>query len=91
MKDERLKDLSVDADGRLWFEPVPGLKAEVVSDAECARADFVVCAPVSYFGDDVHTTCAFCGAAIVHRPYMPSGPPKICVACMLQTCQKEES
>ena len=59
------------------------ITVNVGTPEECEAVDFVVCGPVSYFGDDIHTTCALCGAAIVHRPYVPVTPLKICVGCML--------
>ncbi len=57
----------------------------VTSDEECDKADFVVCATTGFFDDDIHAACAHCGASIVHRPYVPPSPPKICLDCwMLQ-------
>lgn len=88
MSADPLKGLSVDTDGRLWFELMPGVKAEVVSDAEAEAVDFVVCGPISYFSDDIHTTCAFCGTPIVHRPNAPSGPPKVCMPCAIETAKR---
>ena len=41
---------------------------------------YCVCGPRGYFRDDVHTRCA-CGAAIVHRPYVPASYVKICIDC----------
>ncbi len=51
------------------------------TDEECEACEFVICGPKSFFDDDVHTTCANCGAAIVHRPYVPTAPTKICMDC----------
>ncbi|HEU01315.1 hypothetical protein LCGC14_0795550 [marine sediment metagenome] len=65
----------------------PDLKAlidrigRVGTTAECEEADFVICGVDSFFDDDIHTKCSHCGAAIVHRPYVPKTPRKICVAC----------
>jgi hypothetical protein len=59
-----------------------GHEVIIASPAECEQADFVVCGPVSYFPDDVHTTCAFCATPIVHRPHAPVLPPKICFECL---------
>lgn len=64
-------------------EIVPGFFVNIASEAEAERADFVACGPRSYFSDDVHTTCARCLGAIVHRPSAPKRPPKVCVACAL--------
>lgn len=60
---------------------IAGLDVEIASDEECERATFVICGPTSYFVDDVHTTCAFCEVPVVHRPYAPKAPPKICMRC----------
>lgn len=62
---------------------IDGIPGTVVSEAECEAADYVVCGPTSHFADDVHTTCSSCDAAIVHRPYAPLRPPKICVECFI--------
>lgn len=60
-----------------------GLNVEVVTEAAAERATVVVCGPISYFADDVHSHCSSCGTAIVHRPSVPLLPPKICVECAL--------
>ena len=86
MSGKRDDDLEVDAQGRAFFTAA-GIRAEVVTTEEAAQATFVICGPVSYFPDDVHTLCAYCGAGIVHRPYIPAGPTKICMACMVKTTQ----
>ncbi len=57
------------------------IEVDVASEAECEQAQFCVCGSVGYFPDDVHTTCAGCGTAIVHRPYAPKAPPKVCPRC----------
>jgi len=44
------------------------------------RRPICVCGPVSYFADDVHTTCG-CGAPIVHRPYVSAEAIKVCIGC----------
>lgn len=64
-----------------------GLDVNVVSDAACEHANYVVCGNESHFPDDVHTLCS-CGAAIVHRPYAPTRPPKICLACYITLAAK---
>lgn len=77
------------ADDKRETVTINGVTAIVGTPEECEQADFVVCAPVSYFADDVHTTCAYCQTPIVHRPYAPVTPTKICFRCMLQIVQKE--
>lgn len=54
---------------------------KVGTEEECEAADFVICANVGFFDDDVVATCSHCGAAIVHRPHVPKRPPKICMRC----------
>lgn len=57
---------------------------EAISPAEAETVDYVVCAPADFptpFTGNVKTVCAACGAAIMHRPYAPKRPPKVCVAC----------
>ncbi len=61
-------------------------RIQVVSDEEAAKADFVVCCTAdmpSPFTDNVMATCAFCATAIIHRPYMPKEPLKICIECAM--------
>ena len=65
-------------------------RVKVVSAEEAEEADVVVCGPTSHFGDDVHTFCSRCGADIVHRPYVPKKPPKVCMSCAT-TMAKEEN
>jgi len=43
----------------------------------------VVCGPTSYFGDDVKTKCALCGAEVFHRPHVPDGK-RVCCACVVK-------
>lgn len=66
---------------------------EVVSDAEAAKADFVVClrkgddghVPEQIRSTNVVAPCALgCGHLIVHRPYMPRNVQKICLPCALE-------
>lgn len=54
---------------------------KIIDAAAAERATFVVCGPANDFTDNVETTCAECGAAIVHRPYAPKAPIKICLRC----------
>lgn len=62
---------------------IAGIEVTVASEEECEKAAAVVCGPNSYFADDVRAQCEACGAAIVHRPYVPKGPPKICMQCWM--------
>jgi hypothetical protein len=63
-------------------------KVKVHSQAECERADVVVClranAGGTRFPDDVHAQCSRCGSEITHRPHVPAAP-KICVECWADT------
>lgn len=43
----------------------------------CMRAD----QDPGTFRDNLTGVCTHCGAAIIYRPYMPAGIPKICVEC----------
>jgi hypothetical protein len=77
-------ELEVDqATGRTYTR-LAGIRVEIADAEQCERATFVVCGPVSNFQDDVHTLCALCGAGIVHRPYAPKTPPKICLTCAIR-------
>jgi len=84
-------ELQVDPITGQSFTTIGGHRVEVRDAVECEKATFVVCVPAaeSKFMDNVHTTCAFCGAAIVHRPHVPKTPPKICLDCMLKLERRE--
>lgn len=41
----------------------------------------IACGGTSSFADDRSTTCADCGAPIVHRPHVPEPSTKVCMAC----------
>lgn len=59
---------------------------QVVSPSEAEKADYVVCCRLgspTIFSDNAYGQCTHCGHASFFRPYMPKGPPKICVECML--------
>jgi hypothetical protein len=62
---------------------IAGIPVTIATDEDCERADWVVCAEVSYFADDVHTTCSACRRPVVHRWYAPKTPPKICARCFI--------
>lgn len=68
-------------------------KIRVAPEEECEKADYVVCGKpgFSLFEDDIHTTCSKCGAEIIHRPYAPVKPPKICLECLFVHIEKEKS
>lgn len=62
---------------------IGGLPVTVTSLKECAKATYVVCGNESHFPDDVKAICALCQADVVHRPYVPDGPMKICLDCFM--------
>ena len=64
---------------------IHGVPIELVSPEEAEKATFVVCGTPEYstMPDDVHTRCAACDKPIIHRPYAPKTPPKICIQCMM--------
>lgn len=35
------------------------------------------------FKDNLDGVCSMCGHAIVYRPTVPKGPPKVCVECIV--------
>lgn len=51
----------------------------------------VVCGPVSYFRDDVRTTCARCWAPIVHRPHVPADYERVCLSCAVSDLRAARS
>lgn len=60
------------------------LPIRIGSMEECAHAEFMICGTVSFFADDVQTTCSACQRHIYHRPYMPLNLTKLCVYCVVQ-------
>jgi hypothetical protein len=82
MSGKRADDIQVDANGQPFVE-IAGIKARVVDELEAETCSAVVCGNTSFFADDVRATCSGCGAAIVHRPYVPKTPPKICHQCFV--------
>jgi hypothetical protein len=82
MSGTRDHDVKVDPLTGQPYVEIGGLRAFIGTEAECAAAEFVVCGWHSYFPDDIWTTCARCGRAICHRPYIPTTPPKICAECL---------
>jgi len=75
--------LQVDANGDPYVK-VGGLKVYLASMPECEQAGLAVCGAVSFFDDDVWTTCADCGHRICHRPDVPAAPLKICPGCLVK-------
>lgn len=63
---------------------IDGLSVQVLDEAEAARVERVVCASTSDRVDDVRTHCGLCGAPIIHRPYVPALPMKVCVTCSVR-------
>ena len=71
------------------------LPMEMVSAEEAEQANAVVCVRAGeeaehYKRDNVYTNCAWCGAAITHRPHVPAKPVKVCVECMIQKIQGDQ-
>ena len=60
------------------------LPIKIVDQDEAEEADMVVClrlgAP-SPFTDNLVSPCADCGHPVIHRPHVPSRPPKVCLEC----------
>lgn len=58
---------------------------KIVSDEEAETVDAVVCLRVgtpTVFTNNETGVCSRCGHAIFFRPYVPKGPPKICMECL---------
>lgn len=66
----------------------PKVLPEAFSEAEAC--DLVVCglAGDSSFTDNVFTSCAICGTAIMHRPYAPKKPLKVCMRCAVERAER---
>jgi len=66
----------------------PFATVEVVSDEECERANYVVCALVrdepSPVPNSYQTSCCECFRLIWVSPYSPLTPPKVCIECAAQ-------
>lgn len=80
----RKPHLTVDPDGTPFLESDDGrLRAQIVEPADAEEAHFMMCAPpwASTHADDVITQCDGCGQPIVHRPHVPTRPPKLCLRC----------
>jgi hypothetical protein len=84
-------EIQVDPATGAAFTTIGGVRVEIATEEECEAATVVVCGPDSHFPDDVHTLCAFCGAGVVHRPYAPKAPPKICITCAAAMAARKES
>jgi hypothetical protein len=72
-----------------------GIPVQIGSEEECEATDFVVCVPRSCFPrdkcfpDNVETVCCDCGTAVIHRPYAPKRPPRICIGCMIARAEAQ--
>lgn len=60
-------------------------KIKVVSQKEAEKVCYVVCGFDRHQDDDIETVCVLCCKAIVHRPYAPKKPKKICLDCAIKT------
>lgn len=56
---------------------------KVGTQEEAETVDYLVCAPVSYYDDDVMGACVSCGMAIVWRFHAPKKPKRICLKCFI--------
>jgi hypothetical protein len=86
---EHIKNLS---HAQAGLAPIGGIPVTVASDAECERADYVVCVlwdGPKYFLDDQKGSCCRCFRAVRFRPCMPKKPPTICVECVDTPCINE--
>ena len=69
---------------------IAGVPIQIVSEEEAEQVDFVVCGDAGMatpWPNNIQTTCAMCGAAIIHRPHAPKRPAKICVGCAVQRAE----
>lgn len=70
------------------------MAVKVVSPEQSELATLVMCMPdtgVRYFSDDVESSCSKCGCAIIHRPTVPTKPPKVCVNCVKEMIEAEKA
>jgi hypothetical protein len=70
---------------------IAGVPVNVVSDEEASQMDFVVCMPLGSptpFDDNETGACCNCGCAVIFRPYVPKGPPRICLQCAIERVQQ---
>jgi hypothetical protein len=88
-------ELQVDPVTGQPFTTIGGHRVEIRDEAECEEAKFVVCVRAhddpGTFTDNVHTICTGCGTEIIHRPYAPKTPPKICMDCMVKFERRKDS
>ena len=70
---------------------VHGIKVHAVSPEDGEKASMVICQRVEP-GDNtdggVLAKCDQCGHDIVHMPFAPLGPPKVCVICAASTLEE---
>jgi hypothetical protein len=68
---------------------------KVVSDAEAAKASFVICArkadPRPDFDDNLEGDCVRCGERVVFRWHVPLHVPKLCVWCLPDQMREDEA
>lgn len=64
----------------------------IIDDDESKDCEYVVCSRISdplLMPDNVIGTCCKCGNQIQHRPHIPTGPPTVCVPCILPEMEAE--
>jgi hypothetical protein len=66
-------------------------KIEIVDQEDGDDARYMVCRRLTQpmlMPDNEIGLCTRCGEAIQFRPHAPSGPPKVCVVCMLPEMER---
>ena len=79
-RDDRIVATIVGDELHLTLTPLALAEGRLAAET----VDMVLCIAdegPTYFPDDVHTTCADCGAPIRHRPHVPCRPKKVCLDC----------
>lgn len=59
------------------------IDSTVVRNITDAEGHYIVCGDVSYFPDDVKTSCKLCATPLVHRPHVPKNAAPICLPCAM--------
>jgi hypothetical protein len=73
---------------------VAEIKVEMASQAEAEESDAVVCVLLTdplMLPDNEVGKCALCDSPIQYRPHVPAKPPKICVLCVEEFVEGEET
>lgn len=76
-------------------DPIEGktIPLHVKSDEDLEDCQLVLCVKAAddpgYFTDNVHANCAGCGVEVIHRPYMPVKPLKMCFDCAMGMMEKQ--